>query len=318
MGFAMSTDNGMKSGSNLEKVLKAGHFAFTGELGPPRGTTVEEVVEKCQHLKGMVDSVNITDNQTAVVRMASWAACLILIKEGLEPNFQMVCRDRNRLAMQADILGAYAHGVRNMLCLTGDHCMFGDHPDAMGVFDIDSMQLINMVKTMRDEGKFQAGTEIEDPPRIFIGAAINPFADPFDWRVHRLAKKIEAGVDFLQTQCIYNMDKFREFMKRANDMGLTEKAYILAGVTPMKNVGMARYMQKRVPGIEVPEELIDRLKGVDKKNVADEGIKMACEQIEEFKEMKGVHGVHMMAIEWEHKVPEIAELAKVLPRPVMD
>ncbi len=302
----------------MEKVLKAGHFAFTGELGPPRGTTVEEVVEKCQHLKGMVDSVNITDNQTAVVRMASWAACLILIKEGLEPNFQMVCRDRNRLAMQADILGAYAHGVRNMLCLTGDHCQFGDHPDALGVFDIDSMQLINMVKVMRDEGKFQAGAEIEDPPKIFIGAAVNPFADPFDWRVHRLAKKIEAGVDFIQTQCIYNMDKFREFIKRANDMGLTEKAYILAGVTPMKNVGMARYMQKRVPGIEVPEEWIDRLKGVDKKNVADEGIKMACEQVEEFKEMKGVHGVHMMAIEWEHKVPEIAELAQVLPRPVMD
>jgi methylenetetrahydrofolate reductase (NADPH) len=314
----MSTDNGMKSGSNLEKVLKAGHFAFTGELGPPRGTTVAEVVEKCQHLKGMVDSVNITDNQTAVVRMASWAACLILIKEGLEPNFQMVCRDRNRLAMQADILGAYAHGVRNMLCLTGDHCQFGDHPDALGVFDIDSMQLINMVKTMRDEGKFQAGAEIEDPPKIFIGAAVNPFAEPFDWRVHRLAKKIEAGVDFIQTQCIYNMDKFREFIKRANDMGLTEKVYILAGVTPMKNVGMARYMQKRVPGIEVPEEWIDRLKGVDKKNVADEGIKMACEQVEEFKEMKGVHGVHMMAIEWEHKVPEIAELAQVLPRPVMD
>ena len=314
----MSTDNGMKSGSNLEKVLKAGHFAFTGELGPPRGTTVSEVVEKCQHLKGMVDSVNITDNQTAVVRMASWAACLILIKEGLEPNFQMVCRDRNRLAMQADILGAYAHGVRNMLCLTGDHCQFGDHPDALGVFDIDSMQLINMVKVMRDEGKFQAGAEIEDPPKIFIGAAVNPFADPFDWRVHRLAKKIEAGVDFIQTQCIYNMDKFREFIKRANDMGLTEKVHILAGVTPMKNVGMARYMQKRVPGIEVPEEWIDRLKGVDKKNVADEGIKMACEQVEEFKEMKGVHGVHMMAIEWEHKVPEIAELAQVLPRPVMD
>ncbi len=318
MGFAMSTDNGLKSGSNLEKVLNAGHFAFTGELGPPRGTTVKEVVEKCQHLKGMVDAVNITDNQTAVVRMSSWAACLILIKEGLEPNFQMVCRDRNRLAMQGDILGAYAHGVRNMLCLSGDHCQFGDHPDAMGVFDIDSMQLINMVKTMRDEGKFQAGTEIEDPPQMFIGAAVNPFAEPFDWRVHRLAKKIEAGVDFLQTQCIYNMDKFREFIKRANDMGLTEKAYILAGVTPMKNVGMARYMQKRVPGIEVPEEWIDRLKGVDKKKVADEGIKMACEQIEEFKEMKGVHGVHMMAIEWEHMVPRIAEEAKVLPRPVME
>ena len=308
----------MKSGSNLEKVLEAGHFAFTGELGPPRCTDGEEVREKTKFLKGNVDAVNITDNQTAVVRLASWAACLILIQEGLEPNFQMVCRDRNRLAMQADILGAYYHGVRNMLCLTGDHCMFGDHPDAMGVFDIDSIQLINMVKTMRDEGKFQGGADIEHPPKIFIGAAINPFAEPFDWRAHRLAKKIEAGVDFIQTQCIYNMDRFRTFIQQANDMGLTEKAYILAGVTPMKNVGMARYMQKKVPGIEVPEDLIDRLKGVDKKKVADEGIKIACEQVEEFKEMKGVHGVHMMAIEWEHMVPRIAEEAKVLPRPVVD
>ncbi|MEA1947530.1 MAG: methylenetetrahydrofolate reductase [Thermodesulfobacteriota bacterium] len=305
----------MKSGSNLEKVLEAGHFAFTGELGPPRGTSAEEVREKAQHLKGNVDMVNITDNQTAVVRMSSWAACLILIQEGLEPNFQMVCRDRNRLAMQADILGAYAHGVRNMLCLSGDHCMFGDHPDAMGVFDIDSIQLVNMVKIMRDEGKFQSGGDIEDPPKIFIGAAANPFAEPYEWRVHRLGKKINAGVDFIQTQCIYNMDRFRKWVKQANDMGLTEKAYILAGVTPMKNVGMARYMQKKVPGIEVPEKVIDRLKGVAKKKVADEGIKIACEQIEEFKEMKGVHGVHMMAIEWEHMVPEIAERAKVLPRP---
>lgn len=307
----------MKSGSNLEKVLRAGHFAFTGELGPPRGTAAAEVREKCHHLKGNVDAVNITDNQTAVVRMASWAACLLLIQEGLEPNFQMVCRDRNRLAMQADILGAYAHGVRNMLCLSGDHCKFGDHPDAMGVFDIDSVQLINMVKTMRDQGKFQGGADILEPPRIFIGAAVNPFADPFDWRVHRFAKKVEAGVDFIQTQCIYNMDKFRKFIQQANDMGLTEKVFILAGVTPMKNIGMARYMQKKVPGIEVPEAIIDRLKGVDKKDVANEGIKMACEQIEEFKETKGVHGVHMMAIEWEHMVPEIATRAKVLPRPVM-
>ncbi|MGD8448093.1 MAG: methylenetetrahydrofolate reductase, partial [Desulfobacterales bacterium] len=159
------------------------------------------------------------------------------------------------------------------------------------------------------------GADIEDPPKIFIGAAANPFAEPYEWRVHRLGKKINAGVDFIQTQCIYNMDRFRKWVKQANDMGLTEKAYILAGVTPMKNVGMARYMQKKVPGIEVPEKLIDRLKGVEKKKVADEGIKIACEQVEEFKEMKGVHGVHMMAIEWEHKVPEIAERAKVLPRP---
>lgn len=314
----MSTETHFNSGSNLEKVLKAGHFAFTGELGPPRGTDTEEVREKAKFLKGNVDSVNITDNQTAMVRMSSWAASLIALQEGIEPNYQMVCRDRNRLAMQADILGGAAMGIRNMLCLSGDHQQFGDHPDAKGVFDIDSIQLIALVKQMRDEGKFLSGNEIHMPPKMFIGAASNPFAEPFEWRVHRLAKKIEAGADFIQTQCIYNMSKFREFIRMANEEGLTEKIYILAGVTPMKSVGMARYMKTKVPGMDVPDEIIDRLKGVDKNKVAEEGIAIACEQIEEFKEMKGVHGVHLMAIEWEHKVPEIAEKAKVLPRPEFD
>jgi methylenetetrahydrofolate reductase (NADPH) len=305
----------MKSGSNLEKVLTAGHFAFTGELGPPRGAHAEEVRKKAAYLKGKVDSVNITDNQTAVVRMASWAACLLLIQEGIEPNFQMVCRDRNRLAMQADILGAYALGIRNILCLSGDHCQFGDHPTAKGVFDIDSMQLIGMVKKMRDEGKFLGGAELDGVPKMFIGAAENPFAEPFEWRVHRLAKKVEAGVDFIQTQCIYNMPKFREFIRQANDMGLTEKAHILAGVTPMKSLGMARYMKTKVPGMDVPDDTIKRLQGVPKDKQGEEGIKIALEQIAEFKEMKGVAGVHLMAIEWEHRVPEIAERAGMLPRP---
>jgi methylenetetrahydrofolate reductase (NADPH) len=312
----MSTETQFNSASNLEKVLKSGEFAFTGELGPPRGTDTEEVREKARFLKGNVDSVNITDNQTAVVRMSSWAASLLIMEEGLEPNYQMVCRDRNRLAMQGDILGASALGIRNMLCLSGDHQQFGDHPDAKGVFDIDSTQLIAMVKQMRDEGLFLSGGEIEHPPKMFIGAASNPFAEPYEWRVNRLAKKIQAGADFIQTQCIYNMERFREFIRVANEEGLTEKVYILAGVTPMKSVGMARYMKSKVPGMDVPDEIIDRLKGVEKNKVADEGIKIACEQVEEFKEMKGVHGVHMMAIEWEHKVPEIAEMAKVLPRPV--
>ncbi len=307
----------MKSGSNLEKILRAGHFAFTGELGPPRGSNVEAVREKAKPLIGNVDAVNITDNQTAMVRMSSWAASLIAIEEGLEPNYQMVCRDRNRLAMQSDILGASALGIRNMLCLSGDHQQFGDHPQSKGVFDIDSTQLIGTVKKMRDEGKFLGGADIDEPPKLFIGGAANPFAEPYEWRVHRLAKKIAAGVDFIQTQCIFNMDRMRTWVKQSVDMGLTEKVYILAGVTPMKSVGMARYMQLKVPGMDVPKEIIKRLQGVDKKKVADEGIKIACEQIDEFKEMKGVAGVHLMAIEWEHKVPEIAERANVLPRPTV-
>ena len=307
----------MKSGSNLEKILRAGHFAFTGELGPPRGSNVAAVREKAKPLVGNVDAVNITDNQTAMVRMSSWAASLIAIEEGLEPNYQMVCRDRNRLAMQSDILGASALGIRNMLCLSGDHQQFGDHPQSKGVFDIDSTQLIGTVKKMRDEGKFLGGADIDEPPQIFIGGAANPFATPHEWRVHRLAKKVAAGVDFVQTQCIFNMQRMRDWVKEAVDMGLTEKVYILAGVTPMKSVGMARYMQLKVPGMDVPNEIIKRLQGVDKKKVADEGIKIACEQIEEFKEMKGVAGVHLMAIEWEHKVPEIAERANVLPRPTV-
>jgi methylenetetrahydrofolate reductase (NADPH) len=308
----------MKSGSNLEKILRAGHFAFTGELGPPRGSNVEAVRAKAKPLVGHVDAVNITDNQTAMVRMASWAASLIAIEEGLEPNYQMVCRDRNRLAMQADVLGASAMGIRNMLCLSGDHMQFGDHPQAKGVFDVDSTQLIGIVKTLRDDATFLSGQQMDGPPKIFIGAAANPFAEPFEWRVHRLAKKAAAGADFIQTQCIYNMDKMRRWVQQANDMGLTEKVYILAGITPMKSIGMARYMQKKVPGMDVPEAIIKRLQGVEKKKVADEGIKIACEQIEEFKEMKGIAGVHLMAIEWEHKVPEIAERAGVLPRPAVD
>ena len=311
----MDTDNELKSGSNLEKILKAGYFAFTGELGPPRGTDVSIIREKAAYLKGTVDTVNITDNQTAVVRMASWAACLLLLKEGLEPNYQMVCRDRNRLAMQSDILGAYALGIRNLLCLSGDHQKFGDHPQAKGVFDVDSMQLIGMAKQMRDDGTFLSGTDIAEPPKLFIGAAANPFADPFEWRVFRLAKKIDAGADFIQTQCIYNMKKFRDWLKQANDMGLTEQVYILAGITPMKSVGMARYMKNNVPGMDVPERVIARLQGAGKGKTAEEGIKIACEQIEELKTMTGVAGIHLMAIEWEHMVPEIAERAGMLPRP---
>ena len=305
----------MKSGSRLERVLEAGHFAFTSELGPPQGANVEAIRKKAGYLKGITDMVNITDNQTAVVRMASWAAALIAIQEGLEPNFQMVCRDRNRIAMQSDILGAYAHGIRNMLCLSGDHQQFGNHPFTKGVFDIDSIQLVQMVKRMRDDKKFLNGDDIDGAPQLFIGAAANPFAEPFEWRVHRLAKKISAGADFIQTQCVYDMKLFREWMKQASDMGLTEKVHILAGVTPLKSVGMARYMADNVSGITIPDDIIDRMAKAPKGAGAEEGIKICLEQIEEMKQIKGLHGVHLMAIEWEHRVPEIAERAKLLPRP---
>lgn len=308
----------MKSGSNLERVLTEGKFAVTGELGPPRGADVDAVKEKARHLRGMVDAINVTDNQTAVARMASMATSALLVQEGLEPNFQMVCRDRNRIAMQADVLGASALGIRNMLCLSGDHQVFGDDPKCRKVFDLDSIQLIALVKKMRDEGKFMSGKELTKAPRMFIGAAENPFAEPYEFRVHRLAKKILAGADFIQTQCIYNMDRFRQWVKQANDMGLTEKVYVLAGLTPMKSLGMARYMQQNVPGLDVPDWVIQRLKGVEKSKQAAEGIAICCEQIAELKEMKGIAGVHLMAIEWEHRVPEIAEKAGLLPRPVFE
>ena len=305
----------MKAGSNLERILSEGSFAFTGELGPPRGANAAKIREKAKFLKGVVDAVNITDNQTAVVRMSSWGASLICIQEGLEPNYQMVCRDRNRLAMQSDILAAYANGIRNILCLSGDHQDFGDHPDAMGVFDIDSIQLIRMVKTMRDEGRFASGDPIDEPPRMFVGAACNPFADPFEFQVRRLAKKIRAGADFIQTQSVYNMSRFHAFIQGAADLGLLERAFLLAGVTPLKSMAMAEYMQERVPGMDIPGEILNRLKGLPREKAADEGIRIACEQIAEFREMRGVSGVHLMAIEWEHRVPEIAERAGLLPRP---
>ncbi len=305
----------MKTDSVLEKVLKSGNLAVTSECGPPRGAVPEKVRQKAEMLRGYVDAVNVTDNQTAMVRMSSFAASVIIRQMGLHPIMQMVTRDRNRLAMQSDIIGAYSHGINTMLCLSGDHPHFGDHPMAMGVHDIDSIQFIQMVRKMRDEGKFQGGADIENPPKMFIGAAANPFADPFELRVARLAKKVAAGVDFIQTQCIYNLDKFEKWMAGVRDRGLDEKCYILAGITPIKTVGMARYMKNKVPGMDVPQEVVDRMAGVPKEKQAEEGIKICVESIERLKQVKGVAGFHIMAIEWEQKVPEIVEKAGLYPRP---
>ncbi len=305
----------MKTESRLEKVLRAGHFAVTAECGPPKGADVSAVEHKGRHLLGIVDAVNVTDNQTAIVRMSSVAACTILKQMGLDPVLQMVTRDRNRIALQSDLFGAYALGIRNVLCLTGDHQTFGNQKEACGVFDLDSIQLVRTVKDLRDEGKMIGGEEIKSPPKMFIGAAENPFADPVSWRVVRLAKKIEAGVDFIQTQCVYNVDVFRKFMTQAADLGLTEKVSVLAGITPLKGAAMARYMAKKVAGIDIPEGMIERIAGVPKENQAQEGIKIAVETIQQVREIKGVAGVHIMAIEWEDKVPEIVKAAGLDKRP---
>ncbi|MHB0866066.1 MAG: methylenetetrahydrofolate reductase [Thermoleophilia bacterium] len=301
----------MKSGSTLEQVLADGKFAVTAELGPPKGADPQVIIDKAGLLKGHADAVNITDNQTAIARMSSMAAAKLALEQGLEPIMQMTCRDRNRLGMQADILGAAALGIKNLLCLTGDHQSFGNHPEAMGVFDLDSITLIRMVRQMRDEGIFQSGEELSSPPRLLIGAAANPYADPFPFRALRLAKKVEAGIDFVQTQIIYNVDKFEEFMAQCRELGVTERCKILAGVAPLKSAGMARYMKNRVAGMDVPDAVVERMGAAE--DAQSEGIDVCVEIINRVREIEGVAGVHVMAVEWEAAVPEILSRAGLKP-----
>jgi methylenetetrahydrofolate reductase (NADPH) len=305
----------MKAGSKLETLLSRGEFVVTGEAGPPKGTDVEVIRRKAELLRGVVDAVNVTDNQTSIVRMSSVATCKLLIDLGLEPVMQMVCRDRNRIAMQSDLFGAYALGVRNLLCLSGDHQTFGNQPGAKNVYDLDSIQLLDTVRGMRDEKKLLGGDAIEGEFAMLLGAAANPFGDPFEFRVLRLGKKIASGADFIQTQCIYNMEKFRLFMKQAVDMGLTERTAVLAGVTPLKSLPMARYMATNVSGIDIPPEILKRIEDTPKKERAAEGIKLCIEQIQELREIPGVRGVHIMAIEWEDRVAQIVKEAGLYPRP---
>ena len=299
----------------LQQVLASGEFAVTAECGPPRGADPEIIRKKGKLLKGCVDAVNVTDNQTAIVRMSSIAACTHLVAMEIEPVMQMVTRDRNRIALQSDIMGAYSLGIKNILCLSGDHQTFGNQPDALNVFDIDSMNLVRTVLTMREQGQDMSGFALKGAPQMFIGAAANPFADPFDYRVIRLAKKIDAGADFIQTQCVYNMERFKAWMNMAREEGLTEKVHILAGVTPMKSEGIAKYMANRVAGMDVPESLIKRMGSVSKQKAPEEGIKICLETIAELRDIKGVHGIHLMAIKWEDVVAQIVSEAGLMPRP---
>jgi 5,10-methylenetetrahydrofolate reductase len=337
MSLGNTAINDCLAGSNLEKVLRAGHFAVTAELGPPQSADQSVIRKKATYLRDCCDAVNLTDNQTAIVRMSSIASGAILVQEGLEPVIQMVCRDRNRLAIQSDLLGAFALGIRNVLCLTGDHQSFGNHPTAKNVFDIDSCQLVSMVSKMRDERVFQCGEAIKgQEPRLFVGAAESPFAAPTEFRPYRLGKKVKAGADFIQTQLVYDLDAFKIFMEKVRQLGIHEKTYILVGVGPLKSPGMAKYMKDSVPGILVPDLLIDRmtqagapwagkkpdqLSKEEKKARSDawkqEGIRICIELIEQVRQVEGVAGIHIMAIEWEEGVRPIVEGAGLLPRPVM-
>jgi methylenetetrahydrofolate reductase (NADPH) len=318
IGSAKDPEGGstnVKAASPFNRIIERGEFAVTAECGPPKGADPEVVLKKAGFLKGKVDAVNVTDNQTAIVRMSSLAACSLLKGAGLDPVLQMVVRDRNRIALQSDILGASALGIHNILCLSGDHQSFGNQPNAMGVFDVDSIQFLQLVKNMRDEGTIWEGEPLTKAPDFFIGAAANPFADPLRFRVIRLAKKIDAGAGFIQTQCIYNLERFEKWMAMARDSGLVDKVAILGGVTPFKSPAMARYMKKKVSGMDVPEHLITRMEGVPKGKQKEEGIRICVETIERLKELPGVSGVHIMAIEWEEAVGEIVERSGLLPRP---
>jgi len=325
------------AGSLLERTLRAGHFAVTAELGPPQSADGETIRKKAQLLRGYCDAANITDNQTAIVRMSSIGAATIAVQEGLEPVAQMTCRDRNRLAIQSDLLGAYALGMRNLLCLTGDHQTFGNHPTAKNVFDLDSLQLVQIVSEMRDKGVFASGDKFKgQEPRFFVGAAAAPFADPIDFRPYRLAKKVKAGANFIQTQLVYDIPAFERYMEKVRELGLHEQTYLLAGVGPLKSPGMARYMKNKVPGILVPDAIIDRMltagepwSNIPKQELTVEdkkarsaawqktGIDICIELMQQLKGIEGVAGVHIMAIEWESAVKPIVEGAGLYPRPLL-
>ncbi len=305
----------MKAGTNLEKVLESGMFAVTAEAGPPKGTSAAVMQRKAEVLRHCCDAANVTDNQTAIVRMSSLAGCVLLKQQGVDPVMQIVCRDRNRIAIQSDVLGAIALGIGNILCLSGDHQKFGNHPTAKNVFDIDSIQLIQTLKKMRDEKKFLCSEDISGEVPIFIGAAANPYADPFEFRLTRLAKKVKAGADFIQTQAVYDIAKFIKWMKMVVSRGLDKETHILAGVIPIKSAGMARYMRDYVSGVSVPDKIVTRMEQA--KEAKEEGARIAIEIIEQLKEIPGIHGVHIMAVGWEEIVPEIVKQAGLLPRPVL-
>lgn len=303
----------MKSGSNLEILLARGEFVVTSEIGPPKSADGASIRKKARMLRGYADAFNVTDNQTAIVRMSSMAGSIFCIQEGVEPVMQMTCRDRNRIAMQSDVLGAYALGVRNLLCLSGDHQRFGNHPDAKNVYDVDSTQQLMIFKRMRDECRVWTGDALAEAPRMFLGAAANPFADPLEMQVIRLVKKVDAGADFIQTQAIYDLERFQEWMGMVRDEGLHRRAYIIAGILPLKSAKAAHHMASHVPGMSVPDYVLERMNEAEDQK--EEGLRICLETIAAIRKMDGIHGVHLMPVAWESILPRIVTEAGLYPRP---
>ncbi len=302
------------SGSRLERVLKSGRFAVTAELNPPDSADPHAVYDRALVLSTVCDAINATDASGANCHMSSVGICALLTRAGYEPVYQISCRDRNRIAIQGDVLGAAAMGVKNVLCLTGDGVQAGDQPEAKPVFDFDSMTLLKTIRIMRDKGHFLSGRKLDQPPRLFVGAAENPFVPPFDFRPHRLGKKIAAGAEFIQTQYCFDVPRLREFMSKVRDLGYDKRVFILVGVGPLRSAKVAEWMRSNVPGVWIPDEVVNRLKGAQKQVV--EGKKLCIEIIQQVREIVGVSGVHVMAYRQEELVAEIIEDAGLLPRRV--
>jgi len=312
----MQTENG-KPCSRLEDILRAGHFAVTAELNPPDSADPEDVFKAAKVLAEVCDGINAVDASGANCHTSSVAMCALLTRVGFEPVYQVTCRDRNRIALQGDMLGAAAMGVLNVLCLTGDDVTAGDQPEAKRVFDFDSIQLLRTARTMRDQGVFLSGRKITTPPCFFLGAVVNPFVPPYDWRPQRLAKKIAAGAEFVQTQYCFDIPRFKEYMKQVRDRGLHKKVFILAGVGPLKSAKSAEYMREKIPGVIIPDLIIDRLRKTPTEKQQEEGKQICIEIIEQLREIEGVSGVHIMAYRQEELVVDIVKKAGLLPRPIL-
>jgi methylenetetrahydrofolate reductase (NADPH) len=309
----METD--FRSSSRLERVLRSGRFAVTAELNPPDSADPEDVYQAALMLSTVCDGINAVDASGANCHMSSVSICALLTRAGYDPVYQVSCRDRNRNAIQGDLLGAAAMGVGNVLCLTGDDVTVGDQPEAKRVFDFDSIQLLNTARIMRDEGVFLSGRKLTTPPRFFLGAAANPFVPPYEWRPIRLAKKINVGADFFQTQFCFDVPRLRTFMERVRDMGLHEKAFILVGVGPLRSERAAEFMRTKVPGVIIPDVLVEPLRKTPKRHKRAEGKRICVEIIQHVHEIEGVAGVHVMAYRHEELVAEIVDEANLLPRP---